>query len=324
MNEAAFVKKREANWQRLTALTDRAERSAASLNQEELDEFLKLYRMASADLAQVRTQSTNEALTYFLNDLVARAYGALYVRRRAPILPTLLSAIETSAQTFRKRFAFVAFSAFLFFGSWIFTYGVFKVRPDVKNLVATPSTIQVEEMWTSGKHQEQSAGMDLSRWGMYASNNPQVAIVAGAISVASFGVGTSVLLVQNGFLIGDLTYAMDDVGKAGFLLGSIFPHGVPELSGVIVSGASGFVLGWALIAPGRKKRGDALREAGKDAMVLMLTSVALMFIAAPIEAFFSFNPRVPMPIKVSVVCVEIVAWAFFWSGYGQNSEPTTA
>ena len=103
MNEAAFVKKREANWQRLTALTDRAERSAASLNQEELDEFLKLYRMASADLAQVRTQSTNEALTYFLNDLVARAYGALYVRRRAPILPTLLSAIETSAQTFRKR-----------------------------------------------------------------------------------------------------------------------------------------------------------------------------------------------------------------------------
>ena len=166
--------------------------------------------------------------------------------------------------------------------------------------------------------------MDLSRWGMYASNNPQVAIVAGAISVASFGVGTSVLLVQNGFLIGDLTYAMDDVGKAGFLLGSIFPHGVPELSGVIVSGASGFVLGWALIAPGRKKRGDALREAGKDAMVLMLTSVALMFIAAPIEAFFSFNPRVPMPIKVSVVCVEIVAWAFFWSGYGQNSEPTTA
>lgn len=320
MNEAAFVQKREANWQRLTELTDRTERSPAALSQAELDEFLRLYRMASADLAQVRTQSSNEALTYFLNDMVARAYGALYVRRRSPIFPALLDAIAISAQTVRKRIAFVALSAFLFFGSWLFTYGVFKVRPDVHRLVASPTTEQVEEMWTGGKMDEQASEMDLSRWGMYASNNPKVAIVAGAVSVASFGVGTSVLLVQNGFIIGDLTYAMDNVGKAGFLLGSIFPHGVPELSGIVVSGAAGFVLGWALISPGRKKRGDALREAGKDAIVLMLTSVALMFIAAPIEAFFSFNPTIPMPVKVAVIVIEVVAWAFFWTGYGRTTE----
>lgn len=320
MNEAAFVQKREANWQRLTVLTDRAERSPASLSKDELDEFLQLYRMASADLATVRTQSTNEGLTYYLNDLVARAYGTMYVRRRSPILPAILEGIATSAQTVRKRAAFVAFSAFLFFGSWLFTYGVFKVRPDVHRLVATPSTEQIEQMWTGGEFQEGGAGMDLSRWGMYASNNPQVAIVAGGIAVATFGVGTSVLLIQNGFLIGDLTYAMDEVGKAGFLLASIFPHGVPELSGIIVSGAAGFVLGWALIAPGRKSRGDALREAGMDAMVLMLTSVALMFIAAPIEAFFSFNPSIPTPLKVVVACVEVVAWTIFWTGFGRKAE----
>lgn len=307
------------NWQRLTALTDIAERSPASMGKEDLDEFLKLYRMASADLAQVRTQSSNEGLTIFLNDVVARAYGALYIRRRSPILRTLIESIAIAAQTVRKRFAFVAFSAFLFFGSWIFTYGVFKVRPDVKHLVATPGTEMVEQNWTSGQHEERSSDVDLSAWGMYASNNPRVAIIAGAVAVSTFGVGTSVLLIQNGFLIGDLMYAMDEVGKAGFLLGSILPHGVPELSGIILSGSAGFVLGWALIAPGRKKRGDALREAGRDAMILMLTSVAMMFIAAPIEAFFSFNPRVPMPLKVTVIGIELVAWTLFWSGYGRTS-----
>jgi uncharacterized membrane protein SpoIIM required for sporulation len=122
---------------------------------------------------------------------------------------------------------------------------------------------------------------------------------------------------------------MVSVGKLEFLIGSVAPHGVPELSGIIISGSAGLLLGWSLIVPGRRTRADSLRSVGKDAVTLLATSVVMMFIAAPIEGFFSFNPRVGIHIKEVVAVVSVIAWAIFWSSYGKNrsavvSEPKPA
>ncbi len=45
-----------------------------------------------------------------------------------------------------------------------------------------------------------------------------------------------------------------------------------------------------------------------------------MFIAAPIEGFFSFNPTVPGWLKVIVASISALAWALFWIGYGRREE----
>ena len=147
-----------------------------------------------------------------------------------------------------------------------------------------------------------------------------VSILSGAVAAATFGVGTAERLYSNGAILGALAYEMNTVGKVGFLFASILPHGVPELSGIIMAGAGGFVMGWALINPGRRKRGEALKAAGKDAIVLLCTAVVLMFIAAPIEGFFSFNPHVPSAAKVVVILVELVFWGIFWTGFGRKNE----
>ena len=86
----------------------------------------------------------------------------------------------------------------------------------------------------------------------------------------------------------------------------------------------GLLFGWALIFPGRFSRGDSLREVGPDALTLLATSVILMFIAAPIEGFFSFNPNIPDWVKASVGGVEVVIWALFWSQFGKGSEAESA
>ena len=150
------------------------------------------------------------------------------------------------------------------------------------------------------------------------SNNPRAAILTGAIGAGTFGVGSVFMVILNGGLIGALSHEVLPVGKLGFLLSSIFPHGVPELSGLIISGSSGLLLGYALINPGRRRRGDALKEVGPDAVTLLATSVALMFVAAPIEGFFSFNPLVPQWVKVVVGSVSLVAWLTFWSQFGRS------
>jgi uncharacterized membrane protein SpoIIM required for sporulation len=310
MNESAFVQKREADWRRLTQLTDLAS-SPHKLSDDQLDEFVRLYRRASADLALARTQSTNEVLTSYLNDLVARAYGFLYVSRRRPFWPTCLESIAVAARTVRKRRFFVLLSALIFFGSWFGFYGLLTVRPDLQVTLATPQSNALAEMWRHHDSTPRTSSTDIAMWGFYSANNPYVDLLAMASSVVSFGVGTVFNLCLNGKMTGQLLRSEVNIHQGSFMLGTIFPHGVPEISGAILSGAAGFILGWALIYPGRKTRGNALREAARDAGVIILAAIVLTYMAAPIEAFFSYNEQIPLYLKYGVGFIEVIGWGLF-------------
>jgi Zn-dependent protease with chaperone function len=59
---------------------------------------------------------------------------------------------------------------------------------------------------------------------------------------------------------------------------------------------------------------------GKDGTALLAAGFGLMFVAAPIEGFFSFSPSVPMEAKVIVGVVELIAFTAFWLTYGRDPE----
>jgi uncharacterized membrane protein SpoIIM required for sporulation len=174
--------------------------------------------------------------------------------------------------------------------------------------------------WKKGEFEERTGAQSVEYSAFYSSNNPRIAIIQGGIAAGTFGIGTAALIWENGVMLGTLSYEMATVHKLPFLYASIMPHGVTELSGLVISGASGYSLGWALIAPGRRKRADALAEAGKDGFVLLCTSIALMFLAAPVEGFFSFNPRIPIWAKVAFALIVAIAWAAFWLGFGREPD----
>jgi uncharacterized membrane protein SpoIIM required for sporulation len=279
-----------------------------------------LYRQVAGDLAFARTKSSNLQLIDYLNDLSGRAYAVLYRAPRKPFARAMGDAIRLSAQTVRRCRAFVLASALLFVGSAFLSFFLMRTVPDTRAYFVPDQMRESFDDWKRGRFEERNGSASLGMTGFYATNNPFVSIVSGSIAAATFGVGTAEKLYENGAILGALAYEMNTVGKLGYLLASIMPHGVPELSGIIMAGAAGFVMGWALINPGRRKRGDALKAAGKDAIVLLATSVILMFIAAPIEGFFSFNPNVPSFVKVIAIGVELVFWGAFWSSFGKQSE----
>ncbi len=318
MNEEAFVRGREAEWQRLEAFTEQAQSSPALLSREEFRQFIRLYRSVSSDLAVVRTRSANLALIDYLNGLVSRAYGVLYQQPRPSIWESLRHGVELAAQTARRRAWFVLASVLIFLGSAFFAAILINTVPDTRDVLIPQGFREVFESWKSGSFEMRTGGENLGMTGFYASNNPMAAIGTASIAASTFGLGTAALLFNNGALIGVLGSEMAGVGKLDHLLSSIAPHGVPEISGLIISGAAGLLMGWSLINPGRRSRGESLREAGKDAVVLLATSVILMFIAAPIEGFFSFNPMVPQGLKIGVATIEAICWGMFWYGFGRE------
>jgi len=317
LNETAFVDRRKADWARLGFLCDKAERSLKSLTSEEFDEFVDLYRRCSTDLALVRTKSKNLQLAEFLNDLVARAYGTLYTEPRGSIWSAFALGLALAAQTIRRRKWFVIASMTLFFGSAIWAYCVISWKPETEQAMLPPGMEQMFEPWKHGTP-ERSPGESGLMTGLYLSNNPRQAVLTGAIAPATFGFGTAYLLYFNGIMIGALAKELEPYGRTGQFLIWISPHGVPELSGIIISGSAGFLIAWCMIHPGRKRRGQALRDAGKDIIVLLTTGTLMMFIAAPIEGFFSFNPRIPDYAKLAVTAISLAAWLTFWSGYGKT------
>jgi uncharacterized membrane protein SpoIIM required for sporulation len=305
-------------------LCDKADRSPTDLSSVELGELVRSYRRVSTDLAFVRTVSTNLDLVNYLNDLASRAYAVVYREPRQPILRVLADAIGTAARTVRKRRWFVLVSFLLFFGSAIFAYGLSLHSVDARNYFVPSGLKNVFDGWKKGKFEERTGSDSAMMGGFYASHNPTIAIGAGAVGAATFGVMSVFLVSENGAMLGVLASELAPLGKVDFLLSSVSPHGVPELSGIIISGACGLLLGYALINPGRRSRADSLREAGRDAVVLLATSVIMMFIAAPIEGFFSFNPMVPGWVKTTVAMVSLIAWLVFWTYFGRTDEERAA
>lgn len=322
MNEVAFVRSREPDWQRLTQLCDRAEVSPAKLSSDEFHEFVRVYRRVSADLATARTRSNNVALIEFLNDLVARGYGLLYRAPRRPFGDAIRIACETSARTVRACRWFVLMSAVLFVASAVFSFFLLDFVPDTRQVFVPPEFEETFAQWKSGKFEERPPETAFLATGMYMANNPLQAIRGGAIAASTFGLGTCDVLFFNGAIIGALAHEVRTTGQMPHLFTSIAPHGVTELSGLVLSGSAGFVMAFALIHPGRRRRGEALRAAGVQAMVLLATSVIMMFIAAPIEGFFSFNPQIPPIVKVLFALSSATAWALFWLFFGREDEGT--
>jgi uncharacterized membrane protein SpoIIM required for sporulation len=321
MNEQGFVTRRETDWDRLDKLCSEAEDRPTHLTADDTKEFLRLYRLASADLSTIRAKSTNPALTDSLNELVGRAYAVLYRAPRKPFWPTVYNGLATMAQTVRRRRAFVFSSISLFLIGVFGSYLLLQFVPDTRPIFVPREAESSFAVWKSGQFPDRDANESFGAWGMYVSHNPMVAIATGAIGAGTFGIWSTYQILENGAILGALGHEVAPVGKLDFLISSIFPHGVTELSGLFMSGAAGLLLGFALINPGRRSRGDSLREVGPDAIVLLGTAVVLMLIAAPIEGFFSFNPSVPGWLKLSFAGSSAVAWIAFWTYFGRVDTP---
>ncbi len=318
IREGDFVAQRSPDWARLVQLTD-AVRAARHMPAEEFREFVETYRRVCRDLVTIRTESTNFELATYLNDIVGRAYCYLYEAPRSSLSEGVRNFLGDAARSVRRNWPFFAASLTIFFAALGFGWYIMAMRRDLSPAVIPPGMQDVVEIWKSGVHPQASAAQSLTMWTFYSVNNPMVALLTAAASLASFGLITVKLIWTNGVLLGALMHETATTGKLGFLLSSIAPHGASELTGAIVAGGAGLMMGWAVISPGRLTRVESIRLKGLEVLPVILLSVLMMFIAAPIEAYFSFNPGVPTWLKILFALCAATAWTIFFLGYGRTT-----
>src|SRR5690606_23863761 len=110
------------------------------------------------------------------------------------------------------------------------------------------------------------------------SNNIKVGLMALVLGI-TFGVGTSVLLFANGVPLGALGMQYFLEGEGLFFWAWILPHGIPELTAIVIYGAAGFQLARGLLAPGDRTRSAALVEGAARGVKIALGTVPLLVLA---------------------------------------------
>lgn len=318
VNEAVFIEKRTPDWRRLSDLTVKMDTRRSTLLDQEFHEFIRLYRAASSDLALVRTQSTNLALVAHLNQLVAEAYVVLYRPTGRSFGAAILAGIREFAQVVVRRRNFVFFAMAVFFAGAVFSSACLKWLPQTEPFLVDETVKQWQTKDGFGKRQG-FEGIDMTSF--YAFNNPRAALITGSSAASTCGVLTFYIVWSTGIQMGSLASVLAPAGRAQNLIATL-PHGVTELQGLFMTAAAGFMMGWAIISPGRKKRSEALRLAMKDGIYLLGGGIVMMYMAAPIEGFFSYDDRFPLAFKGAMAVLMLAGWLGFYKTLGkQEGDP---
>ena len=287
-----FRAEREADWRRLEALLDRAERAGlAKLRPAELLEAPVLYRQALSSLSVARAISLDQSLIDYLEALCARTYFFVYGARTNawtrvagffrsdwPRAVRNLWRETLAAGLITVLGAIVAYALVSREPDWFYSF-----IPDVVAAGREPGASAEALRATLHAPLTKVGSLDVLAAFLF-THNAQIALFAFAFGFA-LCVLTVGLLAYNGAMLGAFLALFAQHGLTFEAVGWLMIHGVTELFAVTLAGAAGLSIGWAVAFPGERTRVDAAMHAGRRGAVAMAGVVVMLFCAALLEGF---------------------------------------
>lgn len=318
-----LVRSQRGAWERCKELVDKAgRRGLTSLSEGELQEFTTLYREVVADLARAHAYGGSLRLCFHLERLVGEAHNLFYRGRRSGFSATewLRSGFPRS---FRRHRVLVAVAAALLFVPAFVTYAGVRSDPELGRRFLPPQIVtRAEEAGDRLRAGDQYVDIPPVQMSLFSSqvmtNNLGVAFTAAAGGMLA-GLGTLFILIFNGVNLGSVFALYDAHGAGSILWVFVLSHGVLELTAIVVSGAAGLLLARAIIAPGRRTRGQALREDGREALSLVGGAGVLLVMAGLVEGFVS-PAQIPTPLKLSFAGALAFLLALYLSGLTERGD----
>lgn len=312
-----------------------AESDLKMLDAGQLRELARLYRLVTLDLASHQRRQTTGPTLPFLNALVLRGHRVIYARTRPKI--RWVAVWELIARDFPQMLMaerrLFAVTTLIFTLSVLGGYAAMASDPAwVRTLF--PQLMTMLELQGYGNQVTPSAlasgnigaGEEASASAFITTNNIRVSILCYGVG-AMLGLGTLYFLTMNGAMLGVVSwfYLTRDASFAEYFYAGILPHGVWELTAIVISATAGLMLGRAVIFPGDLPRTQSLREAGIRTLPLVGGVVLMLIVAGFIEGFVT-----PSKLdSVTKMAVGIGSGVAFWiyvviAGRPKNSQTALA
>jgi uncharacterized membrane protein SpoIIM required for sporulation len=307
----AFVLAHRPTWDRLETLVKRRRR----LSGAEVDELVELYQRVSTHLSMVRSASSDSVLVGRLSTLVARARSAV-TGAHAPLWSEF-------ARFWTVSFPVVAYRAWRWWlGSAVAFFIVAIVigvwvahNPEVQATIGTPSEIDelVNHDFGSYYRENPAASFALQVW----VNNSWVAARCIMFAIL-LGIPIPDLLFQNAANVGVAGGLMFHAGKGDVFLGLLTPHGLLELTAVLLAAAAGMRLGWSVVSPGNRPRGQVLAEQGRAVVSVAVGLVGVLLVSGLIEALVTPSP-LPTFVRIAIGVLAEAAFLAYIVVFGRRA-----
>ena len=295
LRSVSFRREREAQWQELDALVERAlKKGLGTLSEGELRRLPVLYRAALSSLSVARRTAMDRALVDYLESLAARAFLAVYGSRKSTRGAVRRALFEEFPRRVRALAGEVALSTAMVALGAVVAWALMQVDVGWYDAFVAPQLAGGRDPHAStemlrGALYGEGGQMDSGMLSVFASSlfvhNAGIGMMCFALGFA-VGIPTLILLFTNGLMLGAFLSLYADRGLLYELCGWLLPHGIPEIGAVILCGAAGLHMGRSMLVPGRRTVPEAIGDAGRRASMVVLGSVVLFAIAGLIEGLF--------------------------------------
>ncbi|BDB45487.1 MULTISPECIES: stage II sporulation protein M [Mycobacterium] len=310
MDVDAFLLTHQGTWNRLDQLIKRRR----SLTGAEIDELVELYQRVSTHLSILRSVSSDSVVTGRLSSLVARARSAV-TGAHAPMSSTFVRfwTVSFPVVAYRSWRWWLASAVGFFVVAIVMGWWV-AASPEVQSVVGTPAEINelINHDVESYYSDHPAAAFALQVW----VNNSWVAAKCIAMSVV-LGLPIPFIIFENAANVGVIAGLMFPAGKGGLLLGLLLPHGLLELTAVFLAAGAGMRLGWSVISPGDRPRGQVLAEQGRGIVSVAVGLVGVLLVSGLIEALVTPSP-LPTFVRIGIGALAELAFLSYVVYFGRR------
>jgi uncharacterized membrane protein SpoIIM required for sporulation len=296
MREALFIKRNRQRWKQI-------QDSPSHHPDEMAKEFIQL----ADDLGYSKTFYPVSKTTQYLNAAASKKYLAIYQNKREKrnrivsffkfTLPLIIAK--------HHRVLLISFCLFILF----VTIGFFSAKNDEGFVRQILGDGYVDMTLQNIK--------DGHPFGVYGYGNEFLSFISIFInnmyvSLTEFGGGillgypTIHSLMQNAIMVGAFENMFYNNGLLQNSLLTIMIHGTLELSTFVIAAASGIVLAKSWLFPGTIKRIEALKQGAKEGLIIAMSNVPMLFIAAFFEGFLTRHTDMPLWLKLFIITLSLL------------------
>ncbi|KRG68329.1 stage II sporulation protein M [Pseudoxanthomonas dokdonensis] len=331
MRQEQFVARHQPEWDafeqwlRLRGESARLARRQANTSELNDEDVPARYRRICEQLALARRRGYSPVVTARLQQLMQDGHQLLYRTPPPHWRRALYFILAGFPRLVRQQAACMWAACALFVLPLLAMFVLLQIHPELIHAVLDPLQIAEAERSfdPSASHSAlgRESGSDWQMFGHYTMNNISIGLRTFASGLL-FCVGSILVLIFNGMVIGAVFGHLYQIGYGDPLFRFVAGHAPFELTAIVIAGGAGLRLGFNLLAPGRRSRIQALVDGGRIGARLCLGVALMLLLAAFIEAFWSSTQSIPGWIKFSVsgVLWTLVALWLWRGGQGSSDE----
>lgn len=309
MREAAFVKQNKDKWSTF---------ESALANKTNLDPNVlsDLYIEVTDHLSYAKTFYPRSNTEFYLNSLASQAHQKIYKTKRES-KSRIITFWKTEFPLMFKnhhRELLIAFLVFLFF-SFVGAYSAANEGDFVRSILGDAYVNMTLENIEKGD--PMAVYKQMGEFNMFLGitiNNIRVALMAFVYGIM-LGVGTLVVMLQNGIMLGSFQYFFYEKGLLWESVRTIWIHGTIEISVIIIAGCAGLVLANGMLFPGTFTRLESFKRGVKNGLKIMVSTIPFFVVAGFLEGFVTRHTEMPDWLAILIILGSLALIIFYYVIY---------